>query len=155
MIVINRSYRSYHIINTFIPYRISSLSSSPSLEITHFLNAWRVKHDAHSRTERLRRQGSLELSADLSTGSVGTSNFTPNSASLTSVDGLLGAVDKSYTLSQIDWSFRGWGNVFELQDRCGGGLGVLGTTISHMTSFNKESFKIKGEMKWNWISKSE
>lgn len=79
------------------------------------------------------------MSTNLSTSTVGTSNLTPDGAGLGTVDGLLGAVDESDTLAEVGTSFGLVGNVFELEDRGGGGLGVLGTTVSHMTSLNKES----------------
>ena len=70
---------------------------------------------------------------------MGTSNFAPDSTGLGTVDGLLGAVDESDTFTEVSASFGLGGNVFEFEDRSGGGLGVLGTTVSHMTSLSEES----------------
>lgn len=103
------------------------------------LDAGRVEHDTDGRTERLRRQGSLELSTDLSTSPMRTSNLSPNSASLGTVDGLLTTVDEGDTLSEVSASFELSRDVFEFEDGRGGGLSVLSTTISHVTSLNKES----------------
>lgn len=103
------------------------------------LDAGRVEHDTNGRTERLRGKGSLELSTNLSTGTMGTSNLSPNSASLGTVNFLLGTVDESDAFTEISASFALRTDVFEFENRSGGGLGVLGATVSHMTSLNKES----------------
>lgn len=70
---------------------------------------------------------------------MGTSNLSPNGAGFGTIDGLLGAIDESDTFAEVSASFALSGNVFEFEDGSGGGLGVLGTTISHVTSLNKES----------------
>ena len=110
------------------------------------LDAGGVEHDTDGRTERLRGKGSLELGANFTRRTVGTSNFSPNSASLGTIDGLLGAVDESNTLTQVGTSFSLTGDVFEFEDGSGGGLGVLSATISHVTSLSKESFT---RLRWN------
>ncbi len=103
------------------------------------LDAGGVEHDTDGSTERLRGKGSLELSANLSTGTMGTSDLSPNGAGLGTVDFLLGAVNEGDTLSEVSASFSLAGNVFEFEDGSGGGLGVFSATISHVTSLSEES----------------
>lgn len=78
---------------------------------------------------------------------MGSGNLSPNSTGLGSIDSLLGTVDESNTLTQIGTSFKLRRDVFEFEDGSGGGLGVLGTTVSHMTSLNKESEMSRKEAK--------
>lgn len=120
-------------ISLSIPLTISLLSI--------ILDAGGVKHDTDSRTERLRRQRSLELSTNFTTSPMRTSNFTPNSASLGAINGLLGTVNEGDTFAEVGTCFSLVRNVFEFEDRSGGGLSVFGTTVSHMTSLNKESIR--------------
>lgn len=68
-----------------------------------------------------------------------TSNFTPNSAGLGTVDGLLSTVNEGDTFAEVSASFSLTRNVFEFEDGGGGSLSVFSATISHMTSLNKES----------------
>lgn len=105
------------------------------------LDAGGVEHDTDGRTERLRGKGSLELGTNFTGGTVRTSNLSPDGASLGTVDGLLGAVNESDTLTQVSTSFSLRRDVLEFEDGSLGGLGVLGTLVSHVTSLSEESKK--------------
>lgn len=109
------------------------------------LDVGRIEHDANGRTERLRGKGALELGTDLTGGTVGTSDLTPDGTSGGTVDGLLTLVDVSNTLAEVRLGFLVSGNVFQFQDGSGGGLSMLSTAISQVTSLQIESARGSGE----------
>lgn len=105
----------------------------------HHLDVGRIEHDANGRTEGLRRKGALELGTNLTSGTVGTSDLTPDGTSGGTVDGLLTLVNVGNTLSEVSLGFLVSGDVFQFQDGSGGGLSMLSTAISQVTSLQIES----------------
>ncbi len=107
--------------------------------ITHTylrLDVRRVEHDSERRAERLGRQVVSESGSDGARVTVSSDDLAPDDSDLGASNLLVGSVDVSHSLSEVELGLLGVGDTLNLDERHVGVNNTLASLVRQVLSLN-------------------